>query len=399
MNYDLEKNLKEKFSAEKIAVVKEYLTYRYSNKKNKLNIVFDLLHNCNLNCIGCGTNSNNGEAIMPYEQVINVLKKIKEYEREENINVFINFGGGEPFLRSDILEIVTTAAELFGHENVGIDTNATLDNVTELLYAVAPNVSYIGVSINGTREYHNWWADTGDDVYQKTINTVKTLCRNEAIANKLEVTTIPTRKNVNEIKTLMFTLSKIGVKKYSLHRAMPVGRMGSIIKSMELNAIDYFKLFVETICYARKLGVEAHAHHSLEEIYASVICGLNTYYETNSFGLNARNSIGINPEGIVTINPWCTSGIWSSLSLGNILNEDVKLYNLFNNSSDIVEQLQEHMSFESKCNGCKMFCSGGNRIVAASKRVDEYDEQVGVKEIIEAMGAKDPGCILLGDLK
>lgn len=401
MSYEFEQYLKKKFSVEKIDTVKEYLVSRYTKKKKKLTIVFDLLHVCNLNCIGCGTDSNSEmeTSTMTYNQVMNVLKKIKTYNKEENVEVFINFGGGEPLLRPDIIEIISLAAELFGYENIGIDTNATLYNSVELLSSIAPNVSYIGVSVNGTKTYHNWWAGTGNDVYQKTINAIKTLCRNKEIANKLEVTTIPTRDNASEVKVLMSILSQIGVKKYSLHRAMPVGRMGSIIKSMELDADTYFELFVETIFHAKKMGIEAHFHHSLEEIYASLICDLDTYCETNSFGLNTQNSIGINPQGLVTINPWCSSGIWSNLFLGNILNDGIELHNIFNNSSYIINQLRANVSFEQRCNGCKTCCSGGSRIVAASRAMDEYNKQLEMEDLITAMSAKDPGCIMLEEIK
>lgn len=47
------------FENSDIELVKNYLQKRYikKNSSKKFGIVYDILHQCDLNCIGCGTNA------------------------------------------------------------------------------------------------------------------------------------------------------------------------------------------------------------------------------------------------------------------------------------------------------------------------------------------------------
>lgn len=155
------------FENSDIELVKNYLQKRYikKNSSKKFGIVYDILHQCDLNCIGCGTNavysgSMRLENVQPsYEQIQYVFSKIKEYSESKQIPVFINIGGGEPFLRQDIIEILKSAAESFGVNGVGVDTNGTLDSSYNLIKEAMSYASYVGISVNGLEDYHNWWAE------------------------------------------------------------------------------------------------------------------------------------------------------------------------------------------------------------------------------------------------
>ena len=56
-----------------------------TNRKRKFNVVFDLLHQCDIACRGCGTNACKVEEqsiadnLLKYEDVILILKKIKTF--------------------------------------------------------------------------------------------------------------------------------------------------------------------------------------------------------------------------------------------------------------------------------------------------------------------------------
>ena len=136
-----------------------YLERRFAtrNASPKVGVVFDVLHNCILRCKGCGTNatfSRNMQRVSctpTITQINKVFFKLKEYSYQTGKRIFVNIGGGEPFLRSDILDILQLAADYFGSENVGVDTNAALDNSEQLLTEAMQYVSYIGTSINGHR--------------------------------------------------------------------------------------------------------------------------------------------------------------------------------------------------------------------------------------------------------
>ncbi|HIC96341.1 TPA: radical SAM protein, partial [Candidatus Bipolaricaulota bacterium] len=117
--------------------------------KSGLAIVFDLTYWCDLACRGCGVNAHLLKDLTIKQEmqeastqdIINILHKFREYlDEHPHTRFYLNFGGGEPFLRQDLKEIVQESAMLFGAENIAIDTNgtvATLDLVREITNYVA----------------------------------------------------------------------------------------------------------------------------------------------------------------------------------------------------------------------------------------------------------------------
>lgn len=389
-------------SKEQQSNLKEYLLDRCdnSNKKRKFNVVFDLLHQCDIACRGCGTNACKvAEQLivdnsLKYENVLLILRKIKTFAEENKLDVFVNFGGGEPFLRDDMIDILKKASELFGTSSIGIDTNASLDLSYEKLCAAMDYVGYVGVSVNGLHDYHNWWANNSKiDAFSRATETVRKLCTVSEYNKKIEVTTVVTKYNLDSIPQLMEFLKSLNVKNYSLHRPIPVGRMKYYFETLIPSSTEYFKLLLDVVEYSVALNMNAHVHHSIEGIYGSLITGINTYCEDNFANTNYRSSIGIEPNGDVVVDPWCTTGFWNQLKFGNILEEDVEMKDLFDAKGSLLNKLRETVSKVKRCNGCKQNCSGGSRIAAAaSKLYSMNDEDINLNTILKAMEAIDPAC-------
>lgn len=370
-----------------------------SNRKRKFNVVFDLLHQCDIACRGCGTNACKVEEqsivdnFLKYEDVILILKKIKTFAEENELDVFINFGGGEPFLRDDIIDILKKGAELFGASSIGIDTNASLDSSYEKLCTAMNYVGYVGVSINGLHDYHNWWANNSKiDAFLKATETVKKLCEIPQYAKKIEVTTVVTKRNMDSIPELMKYLKTLNVRNYSLHRPIPVGRMKHYFETLIPSSIEYFKLLIDVVEHSTILDMNAHMHHSIEGIYGSLIAGIDTYYDDNFANTNYRSSIGIEPNGDVVVDPWCTVGFWNQLKFGNILENDVEIKDLFNAKGSLLSKLRKAISKTKRCNGCKQNCSGGSRVVAAASKLYGMNDDIDLDAILKAMEAVDPAC-------
>lgn len=383
-------------------LLENYLVKKFSdqNKPNRFNVVFDLLHQCDINCIGCGTDAvciRNTTSIsnpnLSCELVENILLKIKKFSEAEKKKVFINFGGGEPFLRKDIIKIITKAYELFGSQSIGIDTNASLPESYDLIRQISPMVSYIGISINGLHDYHNWWANNNAiDAYNRAMKVVAELCKNEVFSNKLEVTSVATTKNITTLTVLMDELAKIGVKNYSVHRAIPVGRMQKMKADLIPDWKQYLKLMVDMIETAEKNGLNAHIHHSIEAIHGTLLCGLNTIVEEKMIDKNYRSSIGIEPNGEIVIDPWCTVGYWKKLSLGNILKDKRSISEILHDNQEKNDLIRKCYDSKYRCRGCDEKCTGGNRIVAASTHLRNRNSQIEIEEIFQALCEIDPAC-------
>lgn len=396
--------LLDNFSSKQKDMLKSYLRQRciHDSQNQRLNVVFDLLHQCDFNCIGCGTNAQYvGEqklnpSQMTIDQIRTILEKIHEYTVCENLVPFINFGGGEPFLRSDILEILKMCAEMFGVASVGIDTNASLAWSYDAIAEAMKYVSYVGISINGLHDYHNWWSNNSKiDAFDRATTVIKKLCCNESYAEKLEVTTVATKKNYKTIPDLMRQMKKIGVQHFSVHRAIPVGRMAYWQNKLEPSALEYLHLLVNIAETSNELTMDAHLHHSIEAIYGTLLCGIKTYCSENFVDTNYRSSIAVDPSGSIYPNPWCTTGFWKKLSIGNILKEDVSLSDIFAQSAGLLIELRKCYAIQKRCFGCILPCSGGHRIVAAATILNQKKQAtILAEDILKAMLAVDPACPL-----
>lgn len=398
------KTLYDFLSDDQISILERHLQSRFANnnRNEKFNVVFDLLHQCDLNCVGCGTNAICIKGIqkienpeLTFEDIEKILFKIRGYADKTNKEVFINFGGGEPFLRNDIIQILKRACELFGANGVGIDTNASLTDSYELIRQAAPYVSYIGVSINGLNDYHNWWANNHIfDAYKRATGVIRRLCEVPDVALKLEVTTVATTKNIDTIPTLMEELSAMGVRNYSVHRAIPVGRMEKLKTNLIPSWKQYLILLLNMIEKAKGIDMNAHLHHSIEGIHGTLMCGIDTMVEQKMIDKNHRSSIGIEPDGELTIDPWCTVGYWKNLSLGNILRDSKTIEELFAENQEKIAAIQSCYAVDYRCGGCNERCSGGNRIVAAATFLKEMKKDYSIETIYQAFSKKDPACPL-----
>lgn len=384
-----------------INVLEMHLKKRYEDKvnQNQFNVVFDLLHECDLNCLGCGTNAilkenNELSTKMSTDDVKRILREIFLYTQDKHLIPFINFGGGEPFLREDIVEIIKYASKVLGMNHIGIDTNASLPNSYNLISEVIPYVSYVGISINGLKDYHNWWSNAKMFLpYDRAMKTLEQLCNHPDFSKKIEVTTVATKKNIHAITDLMKELRNFGVINYSVHRAIPVGRMCRFTEEIIPDYKDYLKLLIELVNTSNQLGMNAHMHHTIEAIYGAILFGINTYDE-KSIMLNRRSSISIDPSGIVRIDPWCTTVFWRDLvTLGSLCDLQNTLNIIFSKNSSVLNHLHESFSIKERCGGCKVNCSGGSRIVAATTALLHSGKtNVSIDELLTAMKEKDPAC-------
>lgn len=392
-------------SEEQMEMLKTHLRSRFEFRKSKreFGVVFDILHQCDLNCRGCGTNASftnekSVDVALPTITDINkVFAKIKAYADEKGVPVFVNIGGGEPFLRKDIIKILKSASEHFGVSGVGVDTNGTLDNSFDLISEALAYVSYVGISINGLEEYHNWWAGNKKiNAFQRSLRVVKQLCSNSEYVDKIEVTSVASKRNIAEIPDLMDLLQRTGVKNYSLHRAMAIGRMA---RHPELipDAHDYLNLLLAIIERSKTSGLAVHLHHSIESIHATLLLGLNTYAPDKIGNPDAGSSLGIEPEGHLVFDPWCTTGIWKSLSGGNIYDDVVDFKSAIEGtgSGTVFDLAKTYTAPHLRCEGCEWECSGGSRIAAAANALNNIDEsEITDLHILDAMTKVDPACPL-----
>jgi len=385
-----------------INYINHRLKQRKTSKRRGLAIVFDITYRCNLACRGCGVNAKRRVTSSYREsstdEIFLILKKIKDYQKAHlQIPIYIYFGGGEPFMRSDLKEILETASIFFGSENIALDTNGTIPSVDEII-ELSKYVNRIGISIDGLEEYHNWWRNPvkESENWHVLIEKLFTLLLNQEVREKIEVATVATKKNICEIPELIHLLVNKGVRKFVIHRAMPVGRFSHLLNLIP-NAEEYLELLrsIAELDQQFKSNVDIRLHHSLESIYISLFLNINTYDSSKVGEPDTDSCIGIDPWGNVYFDPWCMTKPWSTLTGGNLLNEKTSLEQIF--QQGLLAIAKSYSVPDVRCLGCAKNCSGGSRIAAAATYISNLGlkaSQVTENYILTGLTQIDPACPL-----
>jgi MoaA/NifB/PqqE/SkfB family radical SAM enzyme len=165
----------------------QYIT----QKKNK-HLILHVTNHCNFRCAHCFVDFDGNKKDL----------KIEDYEKiskELNNLMWLDIGGGEPFLRKDLYKIVN----LFKKQVVAIPTNGFLtDNIIEQVSKIDTSNCELTVnfSIDGLKDTHNQIRKNQEswDKIWFTFEKLKKL--NKA---KLRVITVINNKNFDEIIPLM----------------------------------------------------------------------------------------------------------------------------------------------------------------------------------------------------
>jgi MoaA/NifB/PqqE/SkfB family radical SAM enzyme len=312
--------------ASRLAKLEEYVDMRLQQGISPCNVtvLVDLTYQCNLNCIGCGVDAHFCEAQplgvageIGTEQVVLVLKKVGDYlsfhRNTVGTGAFsfkVCFGGGEPILRSDLFEILDAASALFGMKNLTLDTNGTLTD-PQAIDALIGHVGCIGVGLDGNKKYHNWWRNPTKehsvrDPYECTMEFVRGVCSRGVGKEKIEITFLPTKMNLTMFREVVEEATSLGVRKFSVHRCMPTGRMSEHIDLMP-EISDYIDLAIAALDLAKEFSAEVHLHHSIETMLTALLCPDAEIPWQQVLCPVPRSAVTVDAHGGVHYCPWLVS--------------------------------------------------------------------------------------------
>jgi heme d1 biosynthesis radical SAM protein NirJ len=178
-------------------------------------VIWNLIRRCNLTCKHCYSISADRD--FPGELVTGEVFEVMDDLRAFGVPVLI-LSGGEPLLREDIYDI-SRRAKCMGFY-VGLSTNGTLIDESNIGAIAEIGYDYVGVSIDGIRDTHDRFRRR-EGAFDASMHGIR-LCREHGIKVGLRFTM--TQDNAPELPQLLSLMDDEGVDKFYLSHLNYAGR-------------------------------------------------------------------------------------------------------------------------------------------------------------------------------
>lgn len=203
-----------------------------------ITVRWDITYKCNLSCPHCYSNAGIEQTIgLPFDKIKNILYLLKD------TGVFtIQFLGGEPFIRSDFIDICQEASKL--EFLLYINTNGTLLNreKVEKLKRIE-NLVAIQVGLDGLGDTHNNFR--GAKIFDNVVKNISLLV--EELGEKIFIGVVHTlrKENVGELESFLQLCQDLNISSVQILTVSPSGR--------GKDTYENFRLDTEDIKYANEV--------------------------------------------------------------------------------------------------------------------------------------------------
>jgi len=264
------------------------LKIKLLGKRIPLFCQWEVTFKCNMNCDFCVVPQNykNWLPELDTEQALALVDEL--YENGTRI---INFGGGEPFLRKDFLEIAERAKKKGMITFVNTNGSMLEENAERAVKAI----DFIRVSLDGNSDFHNK-IRRFPNAFEKAVAGVK---KAKQLGGNIMLNTLITKKTrIEEIEELAGIAKEIGIRitpaPVSIALPCVANPKEKNLDKSQLELIPGFKEYFGMIA-------------SLKKKFPDTIADTPEYYEVmkkgglDAFGCRAMDiTIGIKPNGAIS---------------------------------------------------------------------------------------------------
>ena len=345
-------------------------------------VVWNCTRRCNLKCVHCYSQSQN----IRYEGELTTEegKRLIDSMADFGAPVLL-FSGGEPLIRKDLFELIRHATAR-GLRAV-ISTNGTLISTEAAARLRDFNLSYVGVSLDGTEAVNDRFRGV-EGAYARAMNGIRACL---AAGLKVGLRFTINRRNAGEIPAIFRIIREEGIPRVCFYHLVYTGR-GSALIGEDLDHAETRAAVDQIIDLTAELqrrgdpkevltvdnhadGVYVYLRLLREDAArAAQVLELLQFNEGNSSG---RGIACVSWDG--TVHP---DQFWRHLSLGNVRERDFGAIWTDSNNELLMKLKDKKRYVQGRCARCKWLgiCGGNFRVRAEAVTGDLW--------------APDPACYL-----
>jgi radical SAM protein with 4Fe4S-binding SPASM domain len=258
----------------------------------------------------------------------------------------VDFGGGEPLLRTDIFDIISYSKKLGLYTS--ISTNGILLNDSFTKRLKEANIDHVCISLDGVKPESHDHIRNKKGVYEKAIKGIKN-CVKTGI--NTQISTVIMKSNLKELEDTHDLLESLNVNGWYIYDFIPAGR-GEEIKEEILNPKQREQLFtqLQNIAVSSKISLRPYPY----SITINSACGTDTYFykkygkltELFKGCLTARWVCHVSSNG--DLHPCHLL----PFKLGNLKQENFEDI-WFNDSNPVLKELRDKKLLKGNCGACK----------------------------------------------
>jgi len=320
--------------------------YKAMEKGIPIYVVFDVTSKCNLNCIHCYSSEQYEE--LKTNDVYHVLDML--YEVGAGL---IDFGGGEPLLRSDIFDIISYSKHLGFYTS--ISTNGTLLSSSIVKHLKTLDIDHVCISLDGVNSETHEYIRNKEGTYEKTIAGIKNCVK----ANiNTQISTVFMKSNINEFYELFNLLESLKVDGWYIYDFVPAGR-GTELQEEVLNPKQREDLFahLQELAFSSSISLKPYPY----------LVTVNSKYNKNNIFYRSYGPLTGFIQGCPTARWTCHISSNGDLhpcfllphKLGNLKQEAFEDI-WFNKNNPVLKELRDRTLLKGKCGKCEYrdICGG-----------------------------------------
>lgn len=214
-------------------------------KTEKKRVVWEITHLCNYQCVHCCSRSGQVQVDqeLTYSEIIRVLDELKEEGVQE-----IYYSGGEPFTRSDMVNILTETRKRRILANVSTNGSFLTLSMAEKLKEIDVNLIHISLDSDEEDKYNMF---RGGDYYRETVEAI---CNAKKAGLYVRVGAVIWRDNAQRLQEMIEFLISHQVDEVVFNWLIKAGRFKD---NSELGiSLDEFDHLIHQVCSFKQLYKE-----------------------------------------------------------------------------------------------------------------------------------------------